>query len=216
MFTPAPPGKNDALQDTQQQLDELETLIQRMLTLPVNQRGEEAPAELPPMPPLPELAESSEAQGESIERDAAFGARLEPLASVASIELPEASPAPLVSRFDFLETTALDVPDRGKTVKEETPAEPSPAPPSTLTVAAVQPPRPVIIEKHQPPAPRIDWWLWLLVKVNRLFDRSTCHLGAPGRRLRSEGGRAFLGWLGALMLTGGLVWALLDWIRRRW
>lgn len=227
MSTPVPPGNDDALQATQQQLDELETLIQRMLTLPVNQLDEDESRELPTVPPFPESLESREpTETRMMEPAAALESAMETAETVGSIELPELSPTPFVSRFDFLDSTSLDMPDRTKTGFDETPEGPRspvvaeekqapvPAPRARPRVKAV----PVITTEKATPstAPPIDWWLWLLVKINRLFDRSTCHLGRPGRRLRSEGGRAVLGWLGVVMLMAGLLLALLDWIRRNW
>src|SRR5438876_787671 len=99
MSTPAPSGTADPLQSTQQQLDELETLIQRMLTLPVNQLDEEAAQDLPSVPPLPESAEHP-ALDETplVHSDPAPESAADSMATVASIEIPETSPVHFVSR----------------------------------------------------------------------------------------------------------------------
>jgi hypothetical protein len=55
-----------------------------------------------------------------------------------------------------------------------------------------------------------------LVWVNRLFDWSTLLLGPLGRGLRSHAGRALLGWIGVLLIGGATLWGLLDWLGWIW
>ena len=51
------------------------------------------------------------------------------------------------------------------------------------------------------------WGTDLLVALNRSYDRGTVWLGKPGRWLRSDKGRALLGWTGLAMFVSALVWA---------
>lgn len=195
--TPVPTGA-DALQATQQQLDELETLIQRMLTVPVHQLDDDD--DLPPSePPRTDAVEHAERLRESTPtvplpvHEAALPAVDD--ATMVSIELPPVSAADvsLAARFDFLDTKPVD---NGKTEAE----------------IELPPPEPVV--REQPP--RVASWLWLLIAGNRAFDHSTRFLGTPGRRLRSRRGRSWLGWTGIALLGMALAWALLDWIVRSW
>lgn len=232
MSTPASSGTADALQATQQQLDELETLIQRMLAVPVHQLDDEP--ELPDIPPAIKQTESQRDYETPVNQyapswddatsstlaDFAVGeepVRPEPTpvhsesesATMACIELPETgADSPLAARFEFLDSKSADVPDWNNSV-------PRVAPEPIARPVAVAAPRP-IEESFLEPLPRLAWWLWLLVKVNRAFDGLTRCLGTPGRRLRRPQGRAVLGWIGVLSLGAALAWALLDWIVRRW
>lgn len=231
MSTPAPSGAADPLQATQQQLDELETLIQRMLTVPVHQLDDEP--ELPNIPPS--LAEMEINTGCKTRSNLEAGAWEDTEAStladfdvgekpgqqeapepaetesptMACFELPETgADMPIAQRFDFLDSKPFDTPAWNETVTD---VDAAPVP-THVREASTRTEE----ERHMEAAPRLAWWLWLLVKVNRVFDSSTRCLGTPGRRLRSTRGRAVLGWIGVLFLGAALAWALLDWIVRRW
>lgn len=220
MSTPAPPGTADALEATQQQLDELETLLQRMLTLPVQQLDEEAARDLSPPPEAQDELETTP----SLEVGADIPASLpdaepETADTVPSIELPERTVprASFVSRFECIDTSALD-PSEEATSKPE--VVPAPKAEAKISSTVIKASKPIIqpIRKQQPvmSAPPIAGWLWLLLRINRLFDRCTRWFGTPGWHLRSERGRAVLGWLGLAMLAAAVGWGILDWIVKNW
>lgn len=64
--------------------------------------------------------------------------------------------------------------------------------------------------------PEIAGWLRPLLWSNRVFDRGTMRLGSPGRWLRGQRGRAFLGAAGLIMLAGAVAWSILDWMGWLW
>ena len=63
-----------------------------------------------------------------------------------------------------------------------------------------------------PPTPRLG----ALVRVNQGFDRLTYPFGRAGYWLRSGIGRDVLGWVGVLLITGSMAWAILDWLGWTW
>ena len=207
-------------------LAELDTLLERMLALPVNHLGEPpvqpVRIEQEPRPDLP-VVTVTEAMPEGIgphEPFPAISAATDDLYRQAILhppEEPEATrpPEPVAIRRD--ELPAL----------EDLPPLPEP-PRLEPPVRVLELPRPASVPNRSEPRtselpPRtfasgsffrssmrpLEW-------CNITFDRATSPLGAMGRWLRQPAGRAFLGWTGVLLLlaAGGLALSdALGWTR---
>jgi hypothetical protein len=55
-----------------------------------------------------------------------------------------------------------------------------------------------------------------LLRLNRAFDHATAWLGEMGKGLRSAGGRNLLGIAGLVLLALAVVWCLHDWLGWNW
>jgi hypothetical protein len=186
MSTPAPPPEPTAVDpalDPGALFDELDALLNRMLSLPVDASAEgEAPAaglDLPADVPLITVAEVG----------------LDP------VPPPVAPPPPVVFGGD------------GKEIPPEPAAAGRPAPrpsgpPRLGPVRLDRPPRPPAKAEESAglPGPS-SAGRRLLEAVNRRFDDWAAGLGPPGRLLSGSVGRALLGLagLGLLALAGALV-----------
>lgn len=186
-------------------LAELDSLLERMMALPVTSLDEE-PAALPSRaapPPdmpvitvteaLPELLSSPPASAVTTTSDDLY---------VQSLlhEKPEEPPVPTRPP----EPVAIwDNPPP----KEEK-AEPEAPPRSPLLPI---PPPPIRPAEGEPAI-----WMRPILWCNHAVDCCTVPLGAPGRWLRQPGGRTLLGWAGLMMLAavGGL--ALCDCLGWTW
>jgi hypothetical protein len=73
--------------------------------------------------------------------------------------------------------------------------------------------KPAIRERGRPP---VGWWLRPWVWCNEAFDWLTLPLGPVGRWLRGSSGRAVFGWMGLVLLAAALAWVLADLIRWIW
>lgn len=226
MSTPAPPRSTGALQAAQQQLDELDVLIQRMLTLPTNPAEELAPPEASATTAL-----SSAPTAAFVETSPPVGEprRLEDLLSglVRTKSAPPPAPEPEVELLpppllDPLEVEfrpvplASDLPFEGED-EVLPPAEPF------RTESADQQSEPAVDEyiEEEPAPPRKEpahpaERRGPLVRANQAFDRLTYPLGPTGYWLRSAFGRDVLGWAGVLLITGSVAWAVLDWLGWTW
>jgi len=194
MSTPAP--SSPSLHPTRRQLDELDALMERMLELPVNPAGEEAKNPSSAEPTLPESADGSPfaefspggmASYQTEESDASV---TNPEGTFGSLNSSKENGAPSISDnapFRFGQQSSLEV-NGGN------------------TAAAFS--RRAGVADDGPP-PRL--WLWPVVGVNQVYDALMGGLGSPGRILRGTG-RAWLGWIGLLMLAGALAWGVFDWL----
>jgi hypothetical protein len=201
---------------TRQQLDEIDALLSRMLTLPSlggsNAEDPSAPPTPAPPPvemtfPVPAIHEvpppRMPAPDEPVVREwrvqwphtpapvpssvVAWGAPV-PLATPAEDPyLPGPVPGPVYQRATYSAT------DDQFPVAEPVPPDPQPAP--------VRPP--------------VSAALWPLIALNVTFDVLTYVLGVPGAWLRGPG-RAVLGWLGVGMLLAAGVWAAGQWFGYDW
>lgn len=245
MSTPAPPRTPGALHAAQQQLDELDALIQRMLTLPANPAEEPAPAPEAPTPAPEAATPASSTPTETPNQSVEIGA----IESRPAVESPRAAPPPVrrapppppppepepepqvellppplldpleveFRPVPLVEDAALDGEDdllppaepfhqapsplqaeQGGAVEEDVEHEPehAAAPVSTMTYPA---------GRRGP-----------LIRANQAFDRLTYPFGPAGYWLRSPVGRDVLGWVGLLLITGSVAWALLDWLGWTW
>jgi hypothetical protein len=262
MSTPAPPRSPGALQAAQQQLDELDALIQRMLTLPANPAEEPAPVEESAPTEVPTRAETP-ARVEEPSRVEAPETRVE----MPSIETPSkpAADAPLRSPRKLADLPPGLGPAKKRPAPPAPPAPPEPSPEESLVELIPAPLldplevefRPVplasdlphdgedevlapaepfetastaaqyeeaadeyVDEEAEPErAPAVVATLprrGPLVRVNQAFDRATYPFGPAGYWLRSAVGRAVLGWVGVLLITGSVAWAVLDWLGWTW
>src|SRR6266542_2678947 len=193
---PAAPGN-----PLRQQLDDLDALLERMLSLPVDQADDDLdpiagvvapapPREVPDDEAPPRVLRPPEEEGHSPPPEPGPALRVE-------VELPPlprlAAPPP---------PPAAPVPPRAVTASRE--AVP---PASTRRRLALVPLPAEVGGNHEP-----DGFLWrLLVGGNHLFDRGAGWLGPFGRWLRRPAGRAVLGWAGLVLLAAALGWVLLDW-----
>jgi hypothetical protein len=176
---PKPPAPIDPIR---QQLDELDALLQKMLTLPVAAPEAESPAveqHSPPPEPEPEP--------------------LPPLPPPRTIlSPPPLDPEPLPQSAD---------PSRPEPTTSEPPPRPTvriDPPHRSRKPVWTPPPKPV-------PAPT-SIGLKLLLGINFLFDKAVSPLGPLGRWLRGPWGRAAVGGVGLLFLAAALALVLMDWL----
>jgi hypothetical protein len=179
---------------TRQLLDELDALMERMLSLPV-----EDPEGAEPLPPprSPRLRE--------------------PAAPViVSIE----SPPNLTNRGELIQAAGAP-PGR---LAPPTSTVPAPTPTAAATtsppVSAVPRWSPKgILERaphSRPLEVRLAWWMLPILWSNRVFDRATLRLGPVGRWLRGETGRTLLGWSGLVLLVLAVTCLVLDIVGWSW
>jgi hypothetical protein len=207
MSPPAKPpasAPESSLQPTRQLLDELDSLMQRMLALPVERVGgepgeapgpataaatdeEERPVYRPPsLNEMPAAANYRETEWEEDAPSDRLADRPQSLPSEQDASLP-ASPEVLA---------ALHLPARQETSRR-------PIIPTTQPAADVPEPLPAA-------------WLRALVRTNQVFDYGTTWLGGPGQWLRSDRGRALLGWVGLGLLAGAVAWLTLTGLGWTW
>jgi hypothetical protein len=196
------------LTETRQQLDELETLIRRMLAIPADPPGEAAATPIP----LPEAVEPP------------------------SLD-PVAPPLPLVERVDHgqgeehvgphFEAILADnaAPDEMACEGESPMAEIHPAFGVGLGRAPTEKTEDSTTRAEDPPAistkapawrPRTTPWLIPLVALNSCFDRIALRFGRLGAALVQERGKNVLGWGGLVLIASALFWAFLDWVFWAW
>ncbi|MFO0804674.1 MAG: hypothetical protein U0791_16320 [Gemmataceae bacterium] len=164
----AAPSANDL---TRQQLDELDALLQRMLTLPLS------PGEQPPAAP------QSYAQAPALRLTTAPPEPAKPFVfepPPAPPPLPAPEPAtPIIERKVVAPSTqirSMPLPAAPK------PAATAPAPDSA------------------PPSEPVPFFLWPLVGVNWLFDSIMGLFGPPGWLVRSGLGKNILGLSGVALI----------------
>ncbi len=196
------PVSSSSLHPTRQQLDELDALMERMLELPVNPAAEEAKS-----PGVEEQAFSSPSDTSPFAEFSPHGiASYQTEESDASVTNPEGALLSSTlgkengvssvqysngqSPFRLAESTSLAV-NHGAGSKIA----------FTRTLAAVA-------DDGPPPS----LWLWPVVGINQIYDAVMGGLGSPGRIMRGTG-RAWLGWVGLLMLAAALAWGVFDWLQ---
>ncbi len=217
-------------QQTRQQLDELDGLLQRMLSLPVQQVDTGKPSPEPmrpeafaPMPPtLPQVTSSPRpANGKPVVQAWRMAmpapAEQPPLALPVDEPMQLQAPAPVPYPYSMVFGQPL-------------PAESFP-PPAPQTNAAPAPSAPAYAEPAPAAAPVAPAWAVPLtvqdtsghsflqlpfVAINGLFDILTYLLGPLGGWLRRPMGRNALGWLGILMILAAGSWAAVDWFGVDW
>jgi hypothetical protein len=208
------PSPNDL---TRQQLDELDALLQRMLTLPVN------PPEGGPVSPPPAFPEPAPVPNWRVDPPAAIPA---PSPHLLATPLPTPTEPPRV-RAPEPEPPAPPV-VRAPVVSEPTPPPGAVAPhvPVVPTVPPPEPAAPVVVERPvaPPPQPRpapapaptiaedlpeaeelspepVPVALWPLVAFNWTVDAVLGLCGPPGLFLRSGLGKNLLGLAGIALIA---------------
>lgn len=195
MATPSPASSLP----TRQQLDEIDALLKRMLSLaPLSGEPAESPAPAVsyPAPSVREVPPPREpAPGEPVVREWRVGwpqsAASQPQSVVAW-----GSPAPV-----------------GPPTVEPAPVA-SHQPPFAVPLAA----GPAVVPGQPPPStvqPPTSLPVQLLMLVNGTFNVLTYLLGPLGTWLRGPG-RTALGWCGILMLLAAAGWAVGEWIGYDW
>jgi hypothetical protein len=202
MSTPVP--SSASLHPTRRQLDELDALMERMLELPVNPAAEEAKSPAAEEPafsspsdtsPFAEFSPHGIASYQTEESDASVtnpeGAfQFRSSNSVQENGISSVPPRNGQSPFRFTEPTSLNVNrNTGSRIA------------FTRTSTGVA-------DDGPPPS----LWLWPVVGINHIYDAVMGGLGNPGRIMRGTG-RAWLGWVGLLMLAAALAWGVFDWLQ---
>jgi hypothetical protein len=197
-----------SLQSTKQMLDELDALMEKMLTLPVSD-VENAEAFPPPSMKGPPLS-----------------------ATLTLLEPSDSSPPPASKRpahqkpKEEAGSEGTDTPWPFNPPHYSVPGNSADAPspePEPLTNEVVPPSvlpklEPLMQEIAEAPGPSLGTqWLYLpLVWVNLGFDGVTRRLGGAGNWMRSEAGRMLLGLSGIALLAAAAVWFLKDWLGWNW
>ena len=185
-----------ALQSTKQMLDELDALMERMLSLPVN--------DLDSAPPFPQ--------------DVVKAPHVAPAlaAKLTLLESPAGAAPTTNQSHPVFNPPHLGLPaDAGRGMPEDTSylSEPEPlsnnvVPPSFLS--KLEPLLAAIPESEKP-----LMWHWgygPLVWINQGFDRWTLFFGGVGEWLRGQAGRTALGLSGVVLTLAAFVWFLKDWL----
>lgn len=186
---------DETLQSTKQMLDELDALMDRMLSLPVSD-AEEAPT-------LPEKPTVLSAKLTLLES---------PVTHSPLPALPPLQPAP------------YNPPHFARTPKPAVapPLQPAPPPPARepepltneVVPPTIMPTLEPLIEETAVEAPPMDTLLIFLPLVwfNECFDRVAKTLPGGSVLFCSGGGRALLGFAGLVMSGAAGVWFLKDWL----
>ena len=217
MSTPVNPAR--------QQLEDLDALLQRMLSLPLNQLEAEAPPAPPPtyaptprpVPPPPRRRAEPPASahawnvplppGGNAAAFNAWPAGIEALTSNATStvtprQLPE--PAPPAR----LRVTTIPAP------------EPAPAAPvqrlrvETPATIPIPPPAPTLLA--MPAEAPLPFYLWPMGVLDRSFGGAFAAFGAPGRWLGMGSGKVFFGWCGLLMIVAAAAVGVMDYLGLSW
>ncbi|HZZ82317.1 MAG TPA: hypothetical protein VFE62_27715 [Gemmataceae bacterium] len=215
---------NTSLQSTKQMLDELDALMEKMLTLPVNELDEAAPPPAMPSVPEPRLSATVTLLEPPPQPEARPASR--PAAPPPSYQAPElepAAPLPLnPPHFELPPIHDLNAPANWPT--ESVPAPPAPtyetpAPlTNDVTPPSVLPKLEPMLEEPAAAAATLDTQALIapLLWVNQGFERTTLMFGGAGRLARSEAGRMMLGLSGFVLMAAGVVWFLKDWLGWNW
>lgn len=221
---------------TRQQLEELDALLQRMLSLPSNQGDADlapppppiAPAAMQPppmpprqsMPPAPPRRRAEPPSGENawnVPLPSSGGPAvangwpvgIESLnVSATSTVIPKPAQAPA-----RLRVTSVTAPPEPNPVRESVaPAQRLRVEPPPMTIP-IPPPRQLPM---QPPLAPLPFYLWPLGLIDRTIGEAFAAFGPPGRWLGQGGGKLFFGWCGLLMLGAAVIWGVMDYLGWSW
>ena len=205
MSTPAP--SSPSLHPTRRQLDELDALMERMLELPVNPDGEAN------QPTSEEPAISASADASPFSEFSPHG--------IASYQTEEGAGAVTAARGEFSFGSSSSGTETGIPAIPASPQARMPNRGSKIEKAAAsgRDPQSSILDPRRSHAggtagdePPPSLWTWPVVGINRIYDTLMSGLGTPGRMMRGAG-RAWLGWIGLLMLAAALAWGVFDWLQ---
>jgi hypothetical protein len=210
--SPSPPSDNVPARSTREILSELDSLMQRMLSLPVDDSPPPEPAPAPRGVTLTLV--DSEATAPAVVAAPFVSATLE---TVPEVDLP---PEEVWTRqlFDLpgdVEAASAAIPDD----IDEVVVEPSIA----LVPEFVREKQPTPPPRRKPVAPIVplpprdaSWFYGLVLRLDRRLQRMTIPLGVLGRLLRSRVVKGVFGLLGVAMLLAALGWLAKDWLRGYW
>ena len=222
---------------TRQQLEELDFLLQRMLSLPANQQVTE-------IPPAPQAVAPPVYAAPAPVRSAFSSAPLPAPAAMPPMPAPrrKAEPpsgehvwnVPLPSTTGPAVINPWPMGIESLTASATSTVSPRPVPPPPpapvrLRVAPMTPlepapppqrfrmephrPSPAVLEPVEAPLP---FYLWPLGAVDRSIGGAFSALGAPGRWLGAGSGKVFFGWCGLAMITAAVVWGIVDYMGLTW
>lgn len=188
-------SNDGSLQTTKQMLDELDVLMDRMLSVPVS--------DLEDASPVPEAPGTSPVLSENL-------ALLESPPAPPKQTPESAAPSTSFRRRHFAPRPAASM-----TPTHATPPflEPEPftndvAPPSVLAGLDA-----VLAEIPEPSSvPVSQWYYQSLVWLNLGFDGFAMWVPGAGVWLRSQGGRMMLGVSGVALMLAAFGWLLKDWL----
>jgi len=225
------PSPNDL---TRQQLDELDALLQRMLSVPLTPTETPAPANRPGGAPQPV---AWRAEPPAVPSEVSSPPVMPPSLALALEAVPAPPPAPVPAPPISPKPTTVPPPPppvakleaKVPPAPEPPPSSPAPNPPVPPVVAAppapASPPAPVALTPAPtststtgltpvPTAPPVPFPLLPLVALNALFDGVCGLLGPPGRLLRSGLLKQVYGvtGLGLLIYTAAHVGQIRGWI----
>jgi hypothetical protein len=200
---------------TRQQLEELDALLQRMLSLPLNQPDAETSPRLAAPPPPRRRAEPPSGNN----------AWNVPLPAMGAPPVLNNWPTGIESLTASATSTvaAAAAPARLRVAPVAPPEEPIPVPqaapqrlrveqPPAMTIP-IPPPRPFTFPSPQPALP---FYLWPLGIIDQSFGNAFAAFGAPGRWLGQGSGKVFFGWCGLLAMVGAAVWGVMDYMGWSW
>ena len=230
-------------QQTSRELDELDALVQRMLSTPFSadepekqESSKAAALSLEQFAPLPPTMKSpAPPVRTAVDKSVVYAWRAELPAAVAPpldeppMALPVDTGEPVgMAEPRFFAPTAFPV---APTYSPPVLPAPVPYPYSVVfgqPIAAPMQPVPVsappttTIPSPQWQAPKqpvrepLPFVLWPVYLLNKIFDLLSYFLGPLGTWLRQSSGRNVLGWLGILMVLGAIGWGAADWYGLDW
>jgi hypothetical protein len=201
---------NDAtLQTTKQMLDELDALMEKMLSLPVNDPGDAPPFPQEVIKP-PEWTPTLSATLTLLEPPAPGPPTAPPTASSYLSMAEPSSPHPAVNPPHFAPGSPLPEPSP---IGHEPAPQPEPLTNQVVPSSLLRDLQPLLQEIPEPPTPITTLWIYLpLLWINQAFDGLTTILGPAGGLLRSQVFRALLGLSGVALMVIAVVWFLKDWL----
>ena len=179
-----------SLQSTKQMLDELDSLMERMLSLPVN--------DLDSAPPFPA----------EVVKAPALAAKL------TILESPAAKPTSPTSH-PVLNPPHLELPSAPAPQFEPQPPllEPEPLSNDVVPPSILPKLEPLLAEIPESDAPAFSQRGYgPLLCIIQAFDGATMFLGGAGEWLRSQAGRMVLGLSGVALTLVAVAWFLKDWL----
>jgi hypothetical protein len=238
--------KDTALQSTKQMLDELDALMERMLSLPVNElddqltypketsKGPSLAASLTLLGPATPAATS----GSADTTNETSTAKTAPPPKKSPIERrPKAkgghpptrpphlkrAPFPAPSQETVESMTAAEAPAEMRAEADELLAMPMTLPEPVPLTNEVLPPtvlpelEPLLAQMPEQVPTSVGGMLTApLWWVNQAFDRSTMSMGGLGHWLRGPNGRGLLGFSGMVLALLAVVWVVKDWLGWNW